>query len=172
MTPSEKIFKNVWICQLDAGKVKPVFGDLHISDGIIEQLVPKDFKTAFSDKGSTLKDTDQTISDLGGRILTLPLVNFHDHFYSRLAKGLPLSGTQNNFLQILENLWWKLDRFLDEDMIRASVHLSMMESIRQGVTTIFDHHASRGAIRGSLATIFVPSIFVQIASCRLSSSTR
>lgn len=145
MTTPTKIFKNVWICQLESGKIKPVFGELHTSGGIITQLVPKDFKTHFADKGAILKNANQSIIDLGGRVLTLPLVNFHDHFYSRLAKGLPLRGPQNNFLQILENLWWKLDRLLDKDMIRASVHLSMMESIRQGVTTIFDHHASPNA---------------------------
>jgi cytosine/adenosine deaminase-related metal-dependent hydrolase len=153
MTASEKIFKNAWICQLDAGKIKPVFGDLHISDGVIEQLVPKDFKTDFAERATALKDNNQSKSDCAGRVLTLPLVNFHDHFYSRLAKGLPLSGPHDNFLQILENLWWKLDRLLDEEMIKASVHLSLMESIRQGVTTIFDHHASPNASNGILNII-------------------
>ena len=153
MTTPKKIFKNAWICQLDSGRVKPVFGDLHISDDIIEQIVPKDFKISLAEKSTILKDSNQSALDLGGRVLTLPLVNFHDHFYSRLAKGLPPSGPQNNFLQILENLWWKLDRFLDEDMIRASVHLSMLESIRQGVTTIFDHHASPNASQGILSII-------------------
>jgi cytosine/adenosine deaminase-related metal-dependent hydrolase len=153
MTTENKILKNAWICQLESGRIKPVFGDLHIAAGSIENIVQKNYHTEFIEKDWIEKNSDHDQYDLGGRVVTLPLVNFHDHFYSRLAKGLPLTGPQDNFLQILESLWWKLDRVLDEEIVRASVHLAMLESIRQGVTTIFDHHASPNTAPGILDKI-------------------
>jgi cytosine/adenosine deaminase-related metal-dependent hydrolase len=59
----------------------------------------------------------------------------------------------STFQNILKNLWWKLDLDLDIDMIKASSQMAVMESIRNGVTYIFDHHASPGNTEGSLATI-------------------
>jgi cytosine/adenosine deaminase-related metal-dependent hydrolase len=70
-----------------------------------------------------------------------------------LAKGLPLSGAMDTFLHILENLWWKLDNALDLEMVRASVQMAVIESIRQGVTYIFDHHASPNSTDQSLSLI-------------------
>ena len=83
----------------------------------------------------------------------LPFVNFHDHIYSRLAKGLPLKGDFGNFQNVLHNLWWKLDRALDSEMIVASAQMAALESIRNGVTYIFDHHSSQNEISGNLTTI-------------------
>ncbi len=153
MTAPDKIFKNTWICQPETTKVQPVFGDVHIADGKISSVIAKDFNVFLNDRRAKARKPLPFERDLGGRVLTLPLVNFHDHFYSRLAKGLPATGPQNNFLQILENLWWKLDQQLDEDMIRASVHFSALDCVRQGVTTVFDHHASPRTTRGILNVI-------------------
>ena len=153
MTATHKIFKNAWICQREKRRIKPVFGDIYLSGEIVRRVIPKDFN-AFSQ--SQVDKSEQSMKNqwnMAGRVLTLPLINFHDHFYSRLAKGLPVTGPQHHFLQILENLWWKLDQELDEDMIRAAVHLSALESVRNGVTTIFDHHASPHATRGILKII-------------------
>lgn len=91
--------------------------------------------------------------DAAGRVITVPLINFHEHFYSRLAKGLPVQGPMDNFYHVLENLWWKLDKALDLEMVRASAQLGAMESIRNGVTYIFDHHASPNATNESLISI-------------------
>ncbi len=93
------------------------------------------------------------IINAGGRVVTIPMINFHDHFYSRLAKGLPLKGSMENFEEILQNLWWKLDLALDEEMIRASAQMAALESIRNGVTYIFDHHSSPKSANGSLEII-------------------
>jgi cytosine/adenosine deaminase-related metal-dependent hydrolase len=81
------------------------------------------------------------------------MINFHDHFYSRLAKGLPTKGPMDDFGNILKNLWWKLDRALDQDMIRASAQMALLESIRNGVTYIFDHQSSPDSAAGSLNII-------------------
>ena len=91
--------------------------------------------------------------DAEGRIITVPQINFHDHFYSRLAKGLPISGVMHNFENVLKSLWWKLDLALDLDMVKACAQMAVLESIRNGATYVFDHHASPGCTGGSLGVI-------------------
>jgi cytosine/adenosine deaminase-related metal-dependent hydrolase len=140
---------NAWICQVKNRAVLPVFGNLIIRDEKIAGIQPKNFANYISQPGTNERDG----FDAGGRVVTVPLVNFHDHFYSRLAKGLPISGPQENFVQILENLWWKLDMALDLNMVEASAKMASLESIRNGVTYIFDHHASPAATAGSLNKI-------------------
>lgn len=91
---------------------------------------------------------DATCVDAGGRLIVPGFVNAHHHAYSALATGLSRGGA--GFEAILENLWWALDAALDEDMIRLSAWMTWRACVRHGVTTVFDHHASYGAIRGSL----------------------
>jgi cytosine/adenosine deaminase-related metal-dependent hydrolase len=81
------------------------------------------------------------------------MINFHDHFYSRLAKGLPIKGSMKNFKMILKSLWWKIDLALDKEMIQASAQMAALDSIRNGVTYIFDHHSSPNSANGSLQII-------------------
>jgi cytosine/adenosine deaminase-related metal-dependent hydrolase len=141
---------NAWICRINQTKVEPIFGDLTISDGKISGIIEKAFdpKFVFAEKTNV-----KNLVDTGGRVLTVPNINFHDHFYSRLAKGLPLKGATDNFHNILKNLWWKLDMILDADMIQASAQMAALESIRNGVTYIFDHHSSPQSANGSLKII-------------------
>ena len=140
---------NVWICQISGQKIIPVFGDILISNGRISDITKKDFKEFLS---QPKLNPDESIN-AGGRVITVPIINFHDHFYSRLAKGLPIKGSMENFKLILQNLWWKLDLALDAEMIRASAQMAALESIRNGVTYIFDHHSSPNFANGSLKTI-------------------
>lgn len=141
--------ENAWICQVKANSVKPVFGDLKIENGKISKVIPKSFKTYLTAKRKTHKNA----YDAKGAVITIPLVNFHEHFYSRLAKGLNVKGSTEDFLSILHNLWWKLDRALTKEMVSASARLGAIESIKSGVTYVFDHHASMSAIDGSLDLI-------------------
>jgi cytosine/adenosine deaminase-related metal-dependent hydrolase len=140
---------NAWICQISGHKIIPVFGDVLISNGRISDITKKDFNKFLS---QPLQSPDKSI-DAGGRVITVPMINFHDHFYSRLAKGLPIKGSVKTFKLILQNLWWKLDLALDNEMIRASAQMAALESIRNGVTYIFDHHSSPNSADGSLAVI-------------------
>lgn len=140
---------NAWICQISGQKIIPVFGDILISKGRISDVRKKDFRDFLS---PTTQSSDESI-DAGGRVITVPMINFHDHFYSRLAKGLPIKGSMENFKLILQNLWWKLDLALDAEMIRASAQMAALESIRNGVTYIFDHHSSPNSANGSLKII-------------------
>jgi cytosine/adenosine deaminase-related metal-dependent hydrolase len=141
--------KNAWIVQVTGKKIMPVFGDLIIENNRISEIREK----RFPDDLNQQKSGNENSTNLAGRVVTSPLVNFHDHIYSRLAKGLTTSGPQDNFVHILENLWWKLDLALDEDMVWASARMAALESIRNGVTYIFDHHASPHHTTGSLRTI-------------------
>lgn len=84
--------------------------------------------------------------------LALPgLVNAHTHLYSSLARGMSVSPyAPTTFTQILEQLWWKLDKALDPQSVRTSALVGAMEAARCGVTTLIDHHASPNAIPESL----------------------
>ena len=78
----------------------------------------------------------------------------HTHLYSALARGMPYAlEAPHDFLQILQRVWWRLDRALDEDSIRASALVGGMEALLSGTTTLVDHHASPNAIDGSLDVI-------------------
>jgi putative selenium metabolism protein SsnA len=92
--------------------------------------------------------------DLKGKLLLPGFVCAHTHIYSALARGMPApKGPTEDFRQILENVWWKLDNALDEEMIRASAMLYAIEAIKCGTTTIIDHHSSPQHIRGSLNVV-------------------
>ncbi|MGC9530557.1 MAG: putative aminohydrolase SsnA [Candidatus Bipolaricaulaceae bacterium] len=92
--------------------------------------------------------------DVGGRLVTPGLVNAHTHLYSALARGMPLPGfSPQGFRQILEQLWWKLDRALDLDLVYHSALVGGLAHLRAGVTALFDHHASPRAIDGALSAV-------------------
>jgi putative selenium metabolism protein SsnA len=91
--------------------------------------------------------------DAGGGLIMPGLVNLHHHFYSALARGLDPGVPMLNFPEVLERLWWRLDRALDPDCVRISALLSVADCVRWGCTTVFDHHASPGCIDGSLGLI-------------------
>ena len=148
--PASKIkeLRNVWLCRLTDGALRPEFCDLTIMEGKIGEIRPADHRR-YLKEGDSRKRPDGAI-DAAGRVATAPLVNFHDHFYSRLAKGLALPGSMEEFRDILKNLWWPLDRALDRDMVAACTRLGAAESLRAGVSYVFDHHSSPSSVRGSL----------------------
>ena len=75
----------------------------------------------------------------------------HTHAYSALARGMPYRlAPPTDFVEILQRVWWRLDRALDEEAIRASALVAGLEALRAGTTTLVDHHASPNAIDGSL----------------------
>ena len=82
------------------------------------------------------------------------LINAHTHIYSGLARGLSIAGNNpTNFLEVLDGTWWAIDRHLTLDGTKACAYATVLDCIRNGVTTIFDHHASFGEISGSLFAI-------------------
>jgi putative selenium metabolism protein SsnA len=97
---------------------------------------------------------DAEAVDCSGKIVLPGFICAHHHFYSTMARGMGIPGEPaENFVQILERLWWKVDRaILDEDIL-LSAQLPLIDCIRNGTTAIIDHHASPSMRDGSLDII-------------------
>ena len=92
--------------------------------------------------------------DAGGQIVLPGSLCGHTHFYGAFARGMAIPGAPaTNFVEILERLWWKLDRALFWEDVRYSALICLADAIRHGTTTLIDHHASPNAIDGSLDVI-------------------
>ena len=91
--------------------------------------------------------------DVVGRVIMAGLVNAHTHAYSAYARGMAVHQPTRDFTEILENLWWRLDRLLTLEDVELNAGTTFIESIRNGVTTVFDHHSSPHAVSGSLQTV-------------------
>ncbi|MCF8230850.1 MAG: amidohydrolase family protein [Bacteroidales bacterium] len=113
----------------------------------------EDGKIASIGKAEEMKDTEGEFIDAGGRLIIPGLLNPHHHLYSRFAVGIVPLGPTDKLSNILKNLWWPLDRVLDEETIYYSALSGVLDSVKYGVTTIFDHHASNNYVRGSLDLI-------------------
>lgn len=94
------------------------------------------------------------IIDARNKLIMPGLINSHMHFYGAFARGLSLKcQPTRNFTEILENLWWKLDKSLIHEDIYYSSLIQLISCIKTGTTTILDHHASPLALKGSLDMI-------------------
>lgn len=94
------------------------------------------------------------VVDCAGKVILPGFICAHHHFYSTMARGMaPPGEPASNFVEILERLWWKLDMALSEEDIALSAKIPLIESIRNGTTTIIDHHASPSHRDGSLDLI-------------------
>ena len=92
--------------------------------------------------------------DARGGLILPGLINAHTHLYSSLARGMrPAGAPAEDFLQILERLWWRLDSALTPEDVRVSALVGLVEAVRCGVTTVIDHHSSPGACADSLDVI-------------------
>ena len=78
----------------------------------------------------------------------------HTHFYGAFARGMAIPGAApKDFPEILERLWWRLDKALTLEDVRYSALVCLIDAIKHGTTTLIDHHASPNAIDGSLDVI-------------------
>jgi putative selenium metabolism protein SsnA len=91
--------------------------------------------------------------DAGGALVLPGLVNAHAHHYSALARGLSHPIPAGDFASLLRHLWWRLDAVLELEDVRLSAALAARDGLRRGVTVVFDHHASFGAIDGALDAV-------------------
>ncbi len=108
-------------------------------------------------------DTDMTLRqqhpgaeyvDAHGGLIMPGFLCTHTHFYGAFARGMALPGEPpRNFPEILERLWWRLDKLLTLEDTRASTEMFMVDAIRHGTTCVVDHHASPNAVAGSLDVI-------------------
>ena len=92
--------------------------------------------------------------DAKGGLIMPGLINTHNHIYSAMARGLSINGYDpKGFLDILDGLWWNIDRHLTLEQTKYSAIATYIDCIKNGVTTVFDHHASFGSVENSLFTI-------------------
>ena len=97
---------------------------------------------------------DAEFIDAKGGVIMPAFINTHEHIYSAMARGLSINGyNPKGFLDILDGQWWTIDRHLTLEQTKYSAVETLISCIRNGVTTVFDHHASFGQISGSLFTI-------------------
>ena len=94
------------------------------------------------------------VVDATGKIVMPGLICAHHHLYSTFARGMSIpSEPAKNFTEILEKLWWKLDNLLTREDVYYSSLVPLIECVRNGTTTIVDHHESQSYQRGSLDEI-------------------
>ena len=121
-------------------------GALRIADGTIADLGT----TAQLSKAHP----DEEQLDARGQLVMPAAICAHTHFYGAFARGMAIPGEPaTNFPQILERLWWRLDRALTPEDVRSSALVCLVDAIKHGTTTLIDHHASPNAIEGSLDVI-------------------
>lgn len=94
---------------------------------------------------------NDTIIDCEGKFVTKSFVVGHHHAYSALSRGMPApKKSPNNFHEILQYIWWNLDKALDKDMVEASALATALACAKSGSSFVIDHHASPNYIKGSL----------------------
>lgn len=109
---------------------------------------------------------DAELIDAKGGVIMPAFINTHEHIYSAMARGLSIKGyNPKGFLDILDGQWWNIDRHLSLKNTYLSALETYIECIRCGVTTVFDHHASYGAIRDSLFKIEEAAKLTGVRSC-------
>lgn len=97
---------------------------------------------------------DADVVDCAGKVVLPGFICTHHHFYSTMARGMSIPGEPaSNFVEILERLWWKVDMALSAEDITLSAQIPLIECIRNGTTTVIDHHASPSMRDGSLDLI-------------------
>ena len=101
-----------------------------------------------------LKYKEKKVIDCTDKIVMPGNVCSHHHYYSALSRGMLVNaGVQNDFVQVLKEWWWRLDRALDEEALYYSSLICSIDAIGCGTTSCVDHHASPSFIEGSLETI-------------------
>ena len=109
---------------------------------------------------------DAEYVDAKGGVIMPAFINAHEHIYSAFARGLSIDGYDpHGFLDILDGMWWTIDRHLTLEGTKYSAYATYLDSIKNGVTTVFDHHASFCRIPDSLFTISEAAKDLGIRTC-------
>ncbi|MBI5538771.1 MAG: amidohydrolase family protein [Bacteroidia bacterium] len=99
-------------------------------------------------------NSSEEIIDCTGKYVTKSFVCGHHHIYSALARGMGApKKNPENFYEILQYVWWTLDKCLNKEMIEASALTTAIACAKNGTTFVIDHHASPYAVEGSLEII-------------------
>lgn len=103
--------------------------------------------------------------DAKGRVVMPGYINAHMHYYSTMVRGLGKAEPAKTFMGVLENLWWRLDKKLTIEDSYYSALIPMIDAVRNGTTTLIDHHAGPHAITGSLDIIAKAGKEVGLRNC-------
>ncbi len=126
-----------------------------IEGGKIKKIAPDAEFAAY--KGKTI--------DARGRVVMPGYINAHMHYYSTMVRGLGKAEPASDFRGVLENLWWRLDKKLTVEDSYYSALIPMIDAVRNGTTTLIDHHASPFHITGSLDAIAEAGKEVGLRNC-------
>ena len=119
---------------------------LHIEGALVREIGPEADLLA--------RHPEEERLDARGQLVLPGNICAHTHFYGAFARGLAVPGdAPQDFKQVLERLWWPLDKSLDEEGVRYSALTCLVDAVKHGTTTLFDHHASPNFIDGSLDII-------------------
>lgn len=120
---------------------------------LVEEGIDKNIRFLNKEQIAQLPKDCQHIQS-NGKFAIKSFVNAHHHAYSALATGMPQpKEAPQNFLEILQKVWWKLDKALTKEMIEISAATTAISSAKNGVSYVIDHHASPFAIKGSLRSM-------------------
>ncbi len=110
---------------------------------------------------------DARYIDAKGGIIMPGFINAHMHYYSAFSRGFGGKGgaVSQNFEDVLANLWWRLDKALMLEDTYYSAMVCMIDCIKNGCTTVIDHHASPKAVLGSLGKIAEAARQTGIRTC-------
>ncbi|MFC5079927.1 5-methylthioadenosine/S-adenosylhomocysteine deaminase [Vibrio thalassae] len=137
------IIKNATAVQMEPAFIKEGI-DIAIENDLIVEV----------GESLSAKYPNAEVKDFTGKLVMPGIVCSHNHFYSGLARGIMADIKPSpDFISILKNLWWRMDRALDEEALYYSGLICSLEAIRHGCTSVIDHHASPSYIEGSLATL-------------------
>lgn len=137
------ILQNVTAVEFEPAQVRSGV-DIAIEGSLIEQL----------GDGLAARHPQAEVREMDGRLVMPGIVCAHNHFYSGLARGIMARiGPCPDFVSTLRNLWWRLDRALDEESLYISGLVCSLEAIKSGCTAVIDHHASPNCVAGSLSTL-------------------
>ena len=137
------VLKNVTAVQIEPASVQSGV-DIAIEGSLIKEV----------GAGLAAKYPTAEVREMNGKLVMPGIVCSHNHFYSGLARGIMANIKPcPNFISTLKNLWWRLDRVIDEESLYYSGLICSLDAIKSGCTAVIDHHASPNYIAGSLNTL-------------------
>ena len=140
------IIKNAKIITCDDPNQIIEDGNIYVRDDTIQKITSESLTDAVQ--------AGEEIVDAKGQLVMPGSICAHTHFYGAYSRGMGIPGKPAaDFPEILDKLWWKLDKALDHKAVYYSALVCMLDAIKHGTTTLIDHHASPNAIDGSLDDI-------------------
>ncbi len=145
---SKLVIKDGTVCTMDDSFNIIEKCSLLIEDGLIKEIGPYDHIRKIIGPDET------KVIEARHKLIMPGMICSHTHFYGAFSRGMALKAAPpGNFVEILDRLWWKLDKALCEKDVFHSTLLCIADAIRHGTTTVIDHHASPNFITGSLDTV-------------------